>query len=328
MTDYRQLTEKECAKELLGIKNPVVVMHMNPDADTVGSSVALCKAYEALGIKAYYACADKIPERLKFLTDGIEPADEEDFGRLTPVAVDVASSAQLGRLAELLPKFALMIDHHELGSPFANFYNIKGASSAGEVVYRVLRVLEDEGRIKLTKQITYPLYAAISSDTGCFKYSSATPDTYRVAAELMETGIDYSEINHLLFSSKTEKQLKAEGFVSSVCRVVAGGKVAYACIEQKDLSALAVDMEDFETAVDIVRSVMGVEVAFVVKEKSGNGIFRVSLRSTGADVSRVAAEFGGGGHIRASGCAVSAENAAAAAEAVIAKLIELGIAKF
>jgi phosphoesterase RecJ-like protein len=166
----------------------------------------------------------------------------------------------------------------------------------------------------MTKEIASPLYAAMSSDTGGFMYSSATPDTYRAAAQLMECGIDYSDINHKLFNSKSEKQIKAEGFVAE--KMIADGNISYAAITLADRECLGINAEDFETAIDVVRARIGTEIAFVLKEQEV-GKYRVSLRSVGFNVADVAKEFSGGGHIRAAGCSVSADSAEAAAALII-----------
>ena len=202
-----------------------------------------------------------------------------------------------------MPRAALMIDHHEVGVPFADNFIIGGASSAGEVVMQVAEELEKMGRITLEPKLAYPLYAAISSDTGCFRYSNATPDTMRRGATLIETGIDAEEINHRLFNSKSQRQIRAEGFVSEKIVTKYSGRVAYATVTRRERERLGVLMEHLETAIDVVRSVEMVEISFALKE-TDKGEFKASLRSTGADVATICARFGGGGHIKAAGCTV------------------------
>ena len=297
------LSLSECADRILAVDSATVVTHIRPDGDTVGTSVALCMLLSALGKEAELLPADPIPKRLEFLTSGVKLA--ESVNNETVITCDVASPAQLGGLFDALPKIDFSIDHHKVSTPFAPHYTIGDMSSAGEVLFKIIEELVSRGAVALTPEIAYPLYAAMSSDTGGFMFSSANADTYRAAAALMETGIDYADINHKLFYSKSADQVKAEGFVAE--GLVSVGNIAYAVITLSDRERLGLGSDAFETAIDVVRSLIGVEIAFTLKELEP-GKYRVSLRSTGADVAAVAAEFSGGGHIRAAGCTVTADS--------------------
>ena len=314
MGDYKKLTAKEFAERLLEIKCPTVLMHRRPDGDTIGTAAALIKTFASLGVKAEYACADAIPERLKFLLDGLTKSDDLTAREL--VAVDVAAPEQLGSLAYVSERVSLMLDHHAVGKPFADYYIISNSSSAGETLFEVIEELIAMKKLTLTPEIAYPLYASVSSDTGGFRYSSTSPKTHRRAAALVETGIDFADINHKLFNSKSESQLRAEGFISSKILTAEGGKIAYATLTKSERETLRISNEHFETAIDVIRSLYGVEVALFVKEND-DGTIRASLRSTGADVAKVASLFSGGGHIRASGCSPVAESVSKAANMII-----------
>lgn len=318
MPEIKAISLSECANKLLGIKKPLVLMHIRPDGDTVGSSAALCEIFRAMGKDARYACADKISERLSFLTEGLLEA--EDYDGYEAIAVDVASPAQLGELFDKADVI-LTIDHHEFNNPFSPNYTVKGASSAGEVIFGIAKELEKCGAIKINKRIAERLYAAISSDTGGFVYSNADADTYRSAAELIEYGIDHADINHKLFMSKTPEQISAEGLVASKIKCTSDGKIASAVISKADMDSVGLSSTDFDCGIDIVRSVMGAEVALIVKETDRG--FKASLRSVGKNVAEIAARHGGGGHIRAAGCTVEAATANEAAEILISELSEL-----
>ena len=314
MDGYKSLSAREFAQALIDTVDPIVVMHARPDGDTVGSSGALCLILKALGKRARYACAHKIPERLAFLTEGLEPA-EGDLTESSAICVDVASPGQLGELNGLI-RPTLMLDHHEFGEVFADNYIIPGASSAAEVVFTVLEELIAMGKMTLECDIAQRLYAGISSDTGGFIFSNTTPRTLRTAATLIEVGIDFSDINHRLFHSKSEEQIRVEGFVASTLKRALDGRVTYATVTKADRERLSVLPEHTETAIEVVRSLIGTEIAFVIKE-SDSGEFKCSLRSTGANVAEVARVFSGGGHIRAAGCTVVAENIDAAASVIL-----------
>lgn len=319
MPEVRALTAEECLDRLLSVKDPVIVPHTRPDGDTVGTAAALIAAYRALGIRACYLTEEPLPERLAFLVEGCERVETAD-GR-TPIAVDVASPHQLGKLAAPLANgaaVALMIDHHEIGTPFAPYYLLAGASSAGEVLFSVLEIAVRRGLLALSPEIAAPLYAAISSDTGGFRFANATAGTHRVVARLLETGIDSSEINRRLFASKSLAQITAEGLTARRLHLPAP-QIAAAVITQEDLFENGLSPADLDTAVDVVRSLQGTEIAYVIKE-TAEGDFRVSLRSEGADVAAIAREFGGGGHTRAAGCTIEAPDAATAEAELLSAL--------
>ena len=318
MGEYKKLTAKECAERMLEIGSPLVLMHARPDGDTVGAGIALCEIFKALGKDPVYLSEDAIPKRLEFLT--VENTLATAVEGKDVIAVDIASPKQAGNILEKIPTPLLMIDHHEIGIPFADFYTVPGLSSAGEAVLNVALELEKMGKINITKKIAYPIYAAISSDTACFRYSSANDRTYEKAALLINTGIDFSDINHKLFNCKSPEQVRAEGFVASKIKTAFSGKLAYAEISLAERRMLNIDFEFFETAVDVVRSLMGVEIAFVIKE-TDSGEFRASLRSTGANVAKIASQLDGGGHVRAAGCSPKGKSVEEASR-IILDLIE------
>ena len=166
MSEYKKLTARECAERLLEIENPLILMHARPDGDTVGAGIALCEIFKALGKKPVYVSEDNIPKRLEFLTSDNELASSFDDKEV--IAVDIAAPKQAGNLLASLPAPKLMIDHHEFGIPFADFYTVKGLSSAGEAVLNVALELENMGKISITQKIAYPIYAAICFWCGDF----------------------------------------------------------------------------------------------------------------------------------------------------------------
>ena len=319
MRDVRPLSAEEFATALFAVECPVILTHTHPDGDTVGTAAALIEAFRAIGKDAAYASEEPLPARLAFLTEGMRRAT--DFTGLTPIAVDTASPIQLGTLSESLENgasVALMLDHHEVGTPFAPYYLIPGASSAGEVLLTVIDAAEKLGILTLNKKIATPLFAAISSDTGCFRFSNTTPSTHLAAARLLALGVDAADINHRLFDSKELTQLAAEGLTAERLHTPLP-HVAGACIPAKLRRDRGIPLSDFETAIDIVRSLAGTEIAYVIKEIE-EGTFRISLRSTRADVSAVAAALGGGGHVRAAGCTVKAPDIKSAEDTLLAAI--------
>ena len=317
MADFKALTLDECALELLKIEKPIVVMHVRPDADTIGSGAALCKIFERLGRKVCYTSQDAIPDRLAFLTKGLTRLDSYDG--LEAVSIDVASPMQLGEKIKDKLDVKLMIDHHAIGTPFVQHYTDPHASSAGEVLYNIVCRLEQMGKIAIDKEIAALLYAAISSDTGGFIFSSTKSDTHLAAARLLSFDINHAEINRLLFHSKPELQLKAEGYVATKIKTANNGRISYGVITKSERDAAGLPFTAFECAIDVVRTLMGAECSFVVKE-TDEGKYKASLRSTGKNVAEIAAKHGGGGHIRAAGCTVDASSAEEAAKILLKEL--------
>ena len=307
--------------KFLATARPLFVMHRRPDGDTVGSAVALMHIAKALGKTPFGICADPMPERLAFLTEGLAISSELPPPPYTAIAIDVATKEQLGDVKELPIRISFMLDHHEIGVPFADALVLPKAAAAGEIVYAVAETLVAMGVLaEIPTAAKTALYAALSSDTGCFRYSNVTPATLRCAAALLEGGaVDAADVNHRLFEMKSEKQLRAEAYTIENTKTSPDGKIAWVLITDKERLALGVEEEHLETVIDMVRSRAGVEVALAVREQP-SGVLRASMRSSGFDVASVAAVFGGGGHLRAAGCTVEADTPEKAVDRVLAEI--------
>lgn len=302
-------------KALAQPADTLLLMHRNPDGDTVGSAFALRELLTALGSRAFCVCESEIPERLRFLSDPIQKsvllqAVPGSMQVTRVISVDVASPAQLGGLCERFASCTdLTIDHHETGTPFAKRGYIDGhAAATGEIVFDIVRqLLQDTPAIPL-ERIDPLLYAAISSDTGCFRYSNVTPQTHRRAAALLETGIDSAQINHLLLGSHSWEQLQAEAMGIRSMHTHFDGRVAVIAVSYAQRTALGLEDRHLETLVDVARSLAGVEVAIAIRQPTDAPVFRASLRSTGDyNVAELCAGFGGGGHAKAAGCTIQAQ---------------------
>ncbi len=317
--DLRQVCERLCQP-----KRTLIIYHVRSDADAVGSAFALRELLRVMGIPAFCACGDEVPDRLRFLTDGVQGSvllsEELGLDHERVISVDSASPTQLGSLFERLNRrIDLMIDHHGTGTTYADHYIDAEASATGEIIYEIAKELVVMGKIEeIPSRVINSTYAAICSDTGCFRYANATPRTFRCVAELLERGAEQTEINRILFESKTYKQLRAEGEAASRLVLHDGGRIASVTFPYSSKFALSLQDENLETIIDIPRSVAGVEVAFAVRQPEDKPFFRVSMRSSSDfDVSAVCALFGGGGHVRAAGCSVEAPNVREAEEMIL-----------
>ena len=314
MNEFLSLSFEEVIERLEAPADTLILFHRGPDADAVGSAFAMKKVLSDLGSRAFCVCADEVPARLLFLTDGeqesvLPEAIPEDFDVARIVSVDTASPSQLGALWELYEgQIDLMIDHHGMGEPYADHYIRPDAAATGELMFDLVKHLATAGRVEITDALCTNLYAAISSDTGGFRFSNVTPDTHLRAAELIASSIDCAKINQKLFDTKTIEQLRAQAAGISNLRTFADGRVAVITFPYALKAALGLKDEHLETLVDVARMVEGVEVAVAVRQFQPENIFRISTRSSSdVDVSKVCATFGGGGHTRAAGCTIEGE---------------------
>ncbi|MBR5012294.1 MAG: hypothetical protein IKY12_07015, partial [Clostridia bacterium] len=257
---------------------------------------------------------EKAPRRLGFILEGKEELEAmpENLSDCDIVCVDLASPVQMASLREQVEFSAkLRIDHHEVGMSYAKNEFVDGKTAAtGEIVFDLWEYALESGAVKeIPTTALVAIFGAISSDTGCFKFANVTPKTHIRAAKLIEYGAPAAEINRLLFDTKDENQLRAEGVAYTKFKTFCEGKISGVAIELSDYEG-GLNIKDFETAIDVVRSVRGARCAVSVKASPTVGTFRASLRANDdTDVSKIAAIFGGGGHIRAAGCSVLADSA-------------------
>ena len=318
---FPAVTVGGAADLIAGCKGALIVAHTNPDGDAAGSSGALKKLFEAMGRSAKVVFPTPVPEHVAFLTEGSDTVytDGEEDGYDKVIAVDVASRAQLGKLSHLADKTSLMIDHHATGEAFAPYLTVPAASAAGEVIYGIYEELKLRGLIERDNaDIARCLFAAISADTGSFKYSNATPKTFRIAASLTEEvngaddgGLSTWDISRLLHDTVTEKDLRINAFVADRIKLFKGGSLAACLITADDMKDLGAEERDMGGAIDVVRSLAGVDVALTVRQSmSDPGEYKISARSNSdydvADVLLCA--FGGGGHRRAAGATFLADS--------------------
>lgn len=325
---FKAISLDELALRIAENKKTLILFHVRPDADAVGSAFALRELLRVMDIPAYCACTDEIPERLFFLTDGVQGSvllDDDlkiDYERI--ITVDSASPSQLGELFERLHRDVdIMIDHHAKGKVYADNYISPTASATGEIIYLLSKKLKKMGFIREIPQRTLNcIYAAISADTGCFRFSNTTPETMRIAAELMESGVDFSALNALLYDSKPLVQIRAEGEAIERIKIYGEGRISSILFPYSLQRSLGAKAEHLETLIDVARSVSGTDVAYVIKQPTESSEFKVSMRSSGdLDVSEISARFGGGGHVRAAGCSITAESIEKAEEKLLCEIM-------
>ena len=306
----------------------LIIFHRNPDADAVGSAFALCNVMEQLGSPTRCICQEEVPQHLQFLVQGVQKsvlAESvlSDFEPTRIVSVDTASVSQMGTLAELFGKRVdVMIDHHEGDEPYGALAYIRsGAAATGEIIFDLIKKLASEERITIDEAMCIDLYAAISGDTGCFRYSNVTPKTHIRAAELVASGIDCADINRRLFENKSLERLRAQSAAISNMELFADGRIAVVTFPYALKAALGLEDDDLGALVDIPRSLLGVEVALCIRQPLPEGRFRVSARSNGEyDVAELCRKFDGGGHAKAAGCTLMATDIGEAMHRIVSAI--------
>lgn len=290
-----KLTLKETANKLKSVEKILVTAHINPDGDALGSTLAMCLALRQLGKSAQIYIDDKLPLNLNFLPhiDEIKiPAEDEKFDADLLLILDT-STDRIGNVRKLTDAPILNIDHHVTNKNDVDaLYLEHTAAATCEIAYKLCRELE----INITKEIATCLYTGIVTDTGFFNYSNTTPQTFRIAAELVEAGVEPNYISEQVERRKLN-DVKVMSAALQTMQIYFDGKVAGLFIDAE----LAKIVETTEGLVDLIRVIDTVEVAFVLTYKDENTV-RASLRSKGVNVSEIAQKLGGGGHIRAAGC--------------------------
>ena len=218
-----------------------------------------------------------------------------------------------------------MIDHHENGIRYADNYIRSDYAASGEIVFEIASRLVERGELDEIPRDAYDLiYAALSSDTGCFKYSNVSAHTHLCAAELIKVGVDTAEINHRLFDCKSEKMLAAEAAGIQNIKFYNNRKIAAIMFPYDLKKELDLDDEHLETLVDVARAVDGVKIAISARQSTAYRSFRISLRSSCSfDVSVIAKHFGGGGHTKAAACTIEADSIEFATRLVVDEIMKL-----
>lgn len=312
-----KISFREAAEFLLTHDNYIILIHDRADGDCFGTSCALASALRIIGKTAVIASPGRIPERLGFINtsdvtvlEGKEAYESYVNDSSTIISTDVASDFLLSNLKDCVGSdISLAIDHHRLNTLTCERLLIEeNASSAGEVVYELCTVLESIiGKDLFSYDVSFALYSAISSDSGCFKYSNTGVKTHKFAANLLETGIPAHEINYRLFDLKNRVQIEVERMAYSHLEFYADGKLCLIYLPKNELDEIGATNNDTETVVQICRCIEGVEVGVFMYEKEP-GMYKFSVRTNGdSDMSQLCGLFGGGGHKKAAGCSLQGD---------------------
>lgn len=290
----------QAVNELKNADKILILTHINPDGDTLGSGFALLRALRKMGKRAKLINGDKINRKYNYLFEDLK---EDEFEEEFIVSVDVAERKLLGdTLSEKYgDRVDLSIDHHESSRLFAKkTYCEPDSASCCEIVYLIIKALG----VETDSDIASCIYTGCSTDTGCFKYSNVTVRTHLIAAELIAAGADHSRINVRMFDTKSMNGIMLERMCLSSLEFFAGGKVAVISVTQQMFSESGTDKSALDAIKPITRQIEGVKAGVTLREED-DGVISVSVRTDeDVDASDICAHFGGGGHIRAAGCEI------------------------
>lgn len=294
----KKLTMGEVEQLLKAANDIVIVCHINPDGDALGSTLALASGLKKIGknvtvtvddnISSYYDFLPGVKEFVRF-----KPEDRISADLL--IVNDTSSLDRIGIVAECVNAPTLNIDHHISNNEYADYlYLDPNAAATGEIVYRLLK----EMSVEIDLSMAFCLYVAIVTDCGYFKYSNTTTASMICASELLALGVQPDVVSDFL-------EMKSRGDITLLSKVLGtlafenDGRIATIDIFHEDYNAdIATD-----SFIQFPRYIEGVEVAIMFKAVEEN-LTRVSMRSRWVDVSKIALIFNGGGHKKAAGCTI------------------------
>lgn len=285
----------------------LVVSHVQPDGDAIGSTLAVAHLLKQFG-KQYVLTNDSpVPEKYRFLdmAGDILPweAAKSKGGFHAVISVDAADRQRLGAVEEVLEQgFPLLnIDHHPTNDRFGSVNVVVDDKAAtAEILYELIEYLE----LEWDQAFAEAVYTGVMTDTGGFRYSNTTPEVMKLAAQLLHYGVVPGDIADRVFETISyAKVLILKEALNSLV-VSDDGQIAWLSITAEQMKQTGAKEEDLGGIVNLARNVEGVEVGILLKQVDERGV-KVSLRSRKkVDVAKVAKELGGGGHARAAGCYV------------------------
>ena len=314
-----------------GNRRFLLTTHVRPDCDAVGSQLGMAHLLEQLGKEVGTANPFELPPNLQFIdpegklqscrADGaarwIESAD-------VLMVLDTTAWAQLGEMGEVIRATRakkMVLDHHLSGDDLgAELFKDPRAEATGRLVAEAAEQLG----LELSPRIATALFAAVATDTGWFRFSSTTADTYRLAARLVEAGAQPDQIYRGLYENDTLARMQLIGRAMARARTERDGRLIYTWLARDDFQSTGANPQDSEDVINETLSVGGTRVAVILVEQE-DGAVKLSFRSRcHVDCRRVAEQFGGGGHKNAAGAVIAGPLEAARAKVLDATRAAMG----
>lgn len=288
---------------LRGASRLLITSHVNPDGDAVGSVLALATLARSLGVQSVTCCMqDPVPRVYEWLAESgyIEPPGRLHGPFDTVLIADANSISRTGLAASLVTQESrlVVVDHHIVEQPdwHVGFVDPSYAAT-GEMVAELF----EAAGVPLTHEVAECLYVAISTDTGSFRYANTTARSHRIAARLIETGINIRDITSKVIDLMSLGKFQLLRILLDRAELSKDGSIAHAAILDKDLSTAGALSEDVDGLINYLRNLEGVQLAILFRE-AGATSTKVSFRSQPEiNSSEIARHFGGGGHAMAAG---------------------------
>ena len=297
-------------------KNVLVTTHVRPDGDALGTTAAMVLGLRERGIAAQSLLLSHLPTKYAFIFEkaGVVHHDAEKqwppqlslaaFDLL--LVVDTGTWSQLPGLKERLAGWSgpkLVVDHHLTQEDWADAkLVVTEAAAAGEIAAELL----DQWKIKFTQPMATALFVAIASDTGWFQFSNTRPYTLRLAARLIEAGVDTDQLYQLLYQNERAERISLQTRAQQSLELILDNRLAVMRVRKSDFEQTRANVPDTENLINVPLQIRTVEVSILLTEPLDGGPIRISLRSKGhIDVARFAEQFGGGGHARAAGLKIA-----------------------
>lgn len=289
-----------------GSSSIALIIHISPDGDAVGSSIALMLALESMGKFVDIYCQDEVPKLFDFLegSQRILKPDKKIKNYDMAISLDCSDRDRMGTCASIMDTASGSgnIDHHISNTMYADINIVDDkASATGELIVELIHLLINS----MDKEMARALYTAIASDTGGFSFSNSTPKSHRAVAHLIESGVDVDEVSTILFKNHSLEWVRLLGEAINSLKIYHKGKVAVMHITREMLNTSGACEEHSSGIIQYAKDIIGVELGMVLREID-DCTTKVGFRSqSSVDVSKLALEFGGGGHKRASGCTIN-----------------------
>lgn len=284
-------------------KHIAIISHINPDGDSIGSLLSLGLGLEKLGKAVFMISPDSVPKRYTLLAGARRIRSRINKPVELAIAVDCSNKELLGPAFKILgtAKNIVEIDHHEYRRPFGDLPFIdKDAAAVGELVYILLESLN----IHINPDIAQNLLTSIIVETNSFRLPKVRPLTFEICRRLMKQGVDFYRLVDMVFWSKTKESAVLSGLCMTRAKFSRNGRLAWSIIRNKDFQRAKGRDEDVDAVADEMRSIKGVEIAVLFREKNKHRL-RVSLRSKGdINVAGIAEYYKGGGHFDVAGCTI------------------------
>jgi phosphoesterase RecJ-like protein len=317
---------EEAARFILAKDDFLVVSHIQPDGDAAGSTFALAWMLASLGKRFTLINEGSIPDKFMYMAASVHSILNYESNPIAQsfqhvISVDCADFSRIGSVHECFSKDVEMlnIDHHATNDLFGSVNLVQPEAAA------TVEVLYDLGvqlGIAFSYELNVCIYSGLLTDTGGFRYANTSPKVMQIAADMLQRGVKGYELAEHLLEKLSYPQISLLKLSLNTLSFGHNNQVGWVAVSLVDLIASGASSDDLDGLVNYPRNVEGVEVGLLFKEREG-GVVKVSLRSGGkVDVAQIAKSFGGGGHVRAAGCAVYAT----LSEAIERVVQEVGLA--